>query len=273
MDDSGSALCVVGCAQQQYSPLARVAQIERRFWALGTAVFHVAKMEIVKHKREMEHFQQHLERIRSIKHCTDTSTPHSLGLKHLATRPKKQQLIEDRHQEVAKENKKLMERMTKIMASHRPQPKHERLPSVNETGRKLETDRVNFENKLLLQRIKTVAPVLNRTKMEKDYSRHLHIAANMRRKQMPSFDTLSSSEDKKSKTVGATFDGSSYIAQSSYGLGEGDGGLGGGSPIKTMAEFRKHVISTKKLAAHAELVAAMPNNGGKEFSLVHEGGH
>jgi hypothetical protein len=91
---------------------------------------------------------------------------------------------------------------------------------------------------------------------------------------MPSFDTLSSSEDKKSKTVGATFDGSSYIAQSSYGLGEGDGGLGGGSPIKTMAEFRKHVISTKKLAAHAELAAAMPNYGGKEtFSLVHEGGN
>ena len=43
-----------------------------------------------------------------------TSTPSSLGLKHLATRPKKQQLIDDRHQQVAKENRKLMEKMTKV---------------------------------------------------------------------------------------------------------------------------------------------------------------
>lgn len=202
-------------------------------------------MELVKHKREMEHFQQHLERVRTITHCTDTSTPHSLGLKHLATRPKKQQLIEDRHQEVAKENKKLMERMTKIMASQRPQPKHERLPSVNETGRKLETERVNFENSLLLSRLKTVAPVLNRQKMEKDYARHLHIAANMRRKQLPAFAKDESAE--RSKTVGRTFDGQSYIAQSSFGVNEGNGGAGS-SPIQSMAEFRKHVISTKKLA-------------------------
>lgn len=220
-------------------------------------------MEIVKHKREMEHFQQHLERIRNVTHCTDTSTPHSLGLKHLATRPKKQQLIEDRHQEVAKENKKLMERMTKIMASHRSQPKHERIPSVNETGRKIETDRVNFENNLLLNRLKTVAPVLNRAKMEKDYSRHLHIAANMRRKQMPTFDTLSNSHEVKSKTVGSTFDGGSYIAQSSLGMNEDTA-----SPIKTMAEFRKHVISTKKIAAKE---SSLPSHTGveKEFKLSH----
>jgi len=228
-------------------------------------------MEIVKHKREMEHFQQHLTRIKNVRHCTDTSTPHSLGLKHLATRPKKQQLIEDRHQEIAKENKGLMERMTKIMASTRPQPKHERIPSVNETGRKLETDRVNFENQLLLSRLKTVAPVLNRQKMERDWKRHLHIAANMRRKQMPSFDTLVDSDDKKSKTVGTTFDGESYIAQSQYGLQ--DEGAAGGSPIKTMAEFRKHVISTKKLAA-VKVDTQPPSSGGdganRDFALAHK---
>ena len=217
-------------------------------------------MEIVKHKREMEHFQQHLERIRSVKHCTDTSTPHSLGLKHLATRPKKQQLIEDRHQEVAKENKKLMERMMKIMASHRVQPKHERIPSVNETGRKIETDRVNHENNLLLARLRTVAPVLNRSKMEKDWNRHLHIAANMRRKQMPTFDTLGEAASKsKSKTVGTTFDGASYIAQSSHGMPGEDGA--GASPIKTMAEFRKHVISTKKLGGATQVGAIQPGQG------------
>lgn len=43
-----------------------------------------------------------------------TSRPESLGLKHLATRPKKMQLIEDRRQEIAKENAKLMSLMTKV---------------------------------------------------------------------------------------------------------------------------------------------------------------
>ena len=228
-------------------------------------------MEIVKHKREMEHFQQHLSRIRDVKPCTDTATPHSLGLKHLATRPKKQQLIEDRHQEIAKENKGLMARMTKIMASHRVQPKHERIPSKNETGRKLETDRVNFENNLLLSRLKTVAPVLNRTKMERDWKRHLHIASNMRRKQLPSFDTLSDGEKMdKSKTVGTTFEGSSYIAGSSHGVGDE-----AGSPIKTMAEFRKHVIGTKKLAALSSAggggggAGANSPGSGPEFQMSH----
>jgi len=43
-----------------------------------------------------------------------SSTPESLGLKHLAIRPKKQQLIEDQRQKVAKENAKLMSGMTKV---------------------------------------------------------------------------------------------------------------------------------------------------------------
>ena len=46
-----------------------------------------------------------------------SSTPESLGLKHLAVRPKKQQLIEDQRQKVAKENAKLMSGMTKVMFS------------------------------------------------------------------------------------------------------------------------------------------------------------
>ena len=85
-------------------------------------------MEIVKHKRDIKTYQEHRERLDNILACTDTSTPSSLGMKHLATRPKKQQPIEDRHQMVAKENKQLMERMTKLMVSKRAQPKYERHP-------------------------------------------------------------------------------------------------------------------------------------------------
>jgi hypothetical protein len=48
------------------------------------------------------------------------TTPESLGLKHLAFRPKKQQLIEDQRQQVAKENAKLMSGMTKVCSVVQP---------------------------------------------------------------------------------------------------------------------------------------------------------
>ena len=206
-------------------------------------------MEIVKHKRDIKTYQEHRERLDNILACTDTSTPSSLGMKHLATRPKKQQLIEDRHQMEAKENKQLMERMTKLMVSKRAQPKYERHPSIHETGRKMEADRVNMENKLLLHRLKVVNPVLDRKKMKHDWDRHLKIGANMRRKKMPPVaEVLGQGSKMKSKTVGSGFDSASYISQLEGSVGEGSA-ASGGSPIKTMAEFRKHVISTKKMAA------------------------
>ena len=47
-----------------------------------------------------------------------TSTPSTMSLKHLSSRPKKQQLIDDRRQEIAKENRKLMENMAKVSTIH-----------------------------------------------------------------------------------------------------------------------------------------------------------
>lgn len=232
-------------------------------------------MEIVKHKRDIKTFQEHRERLQKISACTDTSTPSSLGMKHLATRPKKQQLIEDRHQTVAKENKQLMERMTKLMVTKREQPKYERHPSIHETGRKMEADRVNMENKLLLHRLKVVNPVLDRKKMKHDWDRHLKIGANMRKKKMPPVDEvlrgMSKHEGSKSKTVGSGFDSRSYISQLEGSVGEGSA-ASGGSPIKTMAEFRKHVISTKKMdASKAHLNSNLSQNSGASasYSLSH----
>lgn len=71
-------------------------------------------MDTVQFNREIEEYKRHVERVKSIKSCVDTSVPQSLGLKHLATRPKKQQLIDDRNHTIANENKKLMDRMTKV---------------------------------------------------------------------------------------------------------------------------------------------------------------
>jgi len=209
-------------------------------------------METVKHKRDMQTYQEHRERLRSLAPCTDTSTPLSLGLKHLATRPKKQQLIEDRHRVIAMENKQLMERMTRLMVTNHGQPKYERHPSLGETGRKLEVDRVNMENNLLLNRLKTVGSVINRKEMERGWARHLKIGANMRRKQLPAHDHQAKGKKGRgsSQTVGSTFDTASYLSQLEGSVAEGSlEGDGSASPIRSMSEFRKHVISSKKMAA------------------------
>ena len=86
--------------------------------------------------------------------------------------------------------------------------------------------------------------------MKHDWDRHLKIGANMRKEEkMPPVDeVLGHGSKMKSKTVGSEFDSASYISQLEGSVGEGSA-VSGGSPIKTMAEFRKHVISTKKMAA------------------------
>jgi len=74
------------------------------------------------------------------------------------------------------------------------------------------------------------------------------------------------SKSKTSKTVGSTFDSQSYLSQLEGSVGEGSLEQGG-SPIRTMAEFRKHVISSKKLGQNS---ASMSMEGGD--SLTQESG-
>lgn len=197
----------------------------------------------------MQDHREHLDRLKSVKPCIDSSVPKSLGLKHLSSRPKKQQLIDDRQAMVAKENKKLMERMTNIMISKRQQPEHVRPKSLS--FRKLEVDRINFENKLLLTRLESVPAVLDRDKMERDFARHLKIGAHLRRRQIKPLGDSPTEKHKMNETLGGSFDNQSYMSQQgSIIAGIGGNSISGyaDSPITNMQEFRKHVISSKKMS-------------------------
>jgi predicted DNA-binding transcriptional regulator YafY len=108
---------------------------------------------IERQKRELEEYRRHIQRVKNQRPLIDTTTPHSLGLKHLATRPKKQQLIEDRRQSVANENAKLMERMAKIMSSHTEDEKFVRMAGRNEAFRRRDIDRINAENRAIVEHV------------------------------------------------------------------------------------------------------------------------
>ena len=211
----------------------------------------VDRMDILTATRQMQDHKEHLERLKSIRPCIDSSVPKSLGLKHLASRPKKQQLIDDRNATVAKENKKLMERMTAIMVSTRSQPEH--VKPQSRTFSKLQVDRINFENKLLLTRLQSVPPVLDKEKMERDFARHLKIGAHLRRRQIKPLGDHGD-KHKSNEKLGGSFDNQSYMSQQGSiiagigGMGGSIDGYGGESPITSMQEFRKHVISSKKMS-------------------------
>ena len=55
-------------------------------------------------------------------------------------------------------------------------------PSLNETERKLKTDLINLDNRLLAERLKKVPPVIDMNKMKYDFERHLLLGSHMRRK-------------------------------------------------------------------------------------------
>jgi hypothetical protein len=187
-----------------------------------------------------------------------SSTPESLGLQHLAIRPKKQQLIEDRRQTVAKENAKLMGLMTKVFSSYhvkkyngslfitqimndkRPQPNYVRPNSLNELERKRNVDKLNFENKMMSDRLRKVPPVISKSSLEEDFEKHLKAEANLRRRQMKPMGLPKDLHHASS----VLFDATTYSAQQMNYSPENE--YGSNSPIKSMTEFRKHVISSKK---------------------------
>lgn len=213
-------------------------------------------MDIVTFKRNQEQHRLHLERIKKVTSVVDTKKPESLGLKHLAYRPKKQQLIDDQKRVISMENAKMMEMMTKRMAEKRPQPKYVKPVSLNDVERKMEVDRLNFENGLLLNRIKTVPPVISIDQMEKDFARHLHAESVLRRK-MPKPNALPNGWTHKVKENDPMFDDGKYMDQKGgYGSNDAYEDSISSSPIKSMTDFRKHVISSKKNHAGAEMTGS-----------------
>jgi len=131
------------------------------------------------------------------------------------------------------------------MSEKRPQPKYVKPTSLNELERKLQTDKLNFENSLILNRIKHTPPVISTAAFEEDFKRHLKAESVLRRRQMKPI----SSPKQGQNSTSSLFDNTTYSAQlMSADSGPGsDLGLGATSPIKTMSEFRKHVISSKRM--------------------------
>ena len=233
-------------------------------------------MDVLKHKRELEEYRRHVQRVKNQRPLIDTATPHSLGLKHLATRPKKQQLIEDRRQDVANENAKLMERMAKIMSSHVEDEKFTRMAGRNEAFRRREIDRINAENRSIVDRLQTVPPMLSAKQLEEDFQNHMKDVKKMmtRTPKMRSSKRQVMDSSPESALYLPQVDPAAAAAASRHAHGVEDLHSGQHAAINSISEFRKQVISTKK-AANADAVRSNAGlNGqsgttGDPYSLFH----
>ena len=132
------------------------------------------------------------------------------------------------------------------MSEKRPQPKYVKPVSLNELERRLAVDKVNFENSLMLHRIKNTPPVISKAQFEEDFKRHVEAEKVLRRRQMA--PPSPPKAPKSPKSGSSLFDQATYTAQNETLSGPSATDLGlSSSPIKSMTEFRKHVISTKRM--------------------------
>jgi len=136
------------------------------------------------------------------------------------------------------------------MTSSKPQEKHT-IPQSRAFS-KLEVDRINFENKLLNSRLRTVTSTFDLDGMREDFERHKKVSDHLRRRQIKPLGHKDGTSQKNDTFNGeGSFDSGSYLSAQSSNVLMNGGSIAEGSlvdsPIKSMAEFRKHVLSTKKM--------------------------
>lgn len=130
------------------------------------------------------------------------------------------------------------------MTAESQQKKHVRPASLNETERKLEVDRINLENGMMAQRLQTMEPIIKVKALERDFRKHLKIGSQLRRRQLKPLNLSHEAPETQSKT----FDNDSYALKHAASNGIILQGIAEDGPVRSIAEFRRHVISTKRMA-------------------------
>lgn len=129
------------------------------------------------------------------------------------------------------------------MTTDNPQKKHVQGSSLNERERKLHVQKINKTNEQMLSRLSAIKPILNVKKFADDFERHKKISGYLKKKRYgPATLKPLSTQPKFGPTASSTFDAESYISH--FGPESEKQ-----SPITSMAEFRKAVISSKRMGS------------------------
>ena len=131
----------------------------------------------------------HMQKLRSIKPTIDIRKPKNF--KHLKSRAKKEQMLEDRYTEIERENRILLEKMTSIMqkpnrtstsfSSDRFNivPPALNKKSLNRASRKQELLKITLENQAILRRLQDKGSNYNVARWENDFKQRQDMLKNM----------------------------------------------------------------------------------------------
>lgn len=149
------------------------------------------------------------------------------------------------------------------MAEDRHQENHPPASSLNERERREYIDGVNRRNKVMLERLSNIKPVLKKDKMLEDFKLHKKIGSQLRRQRFGVVEPKKHSPAKlatvnQSQTSSKAFDADSYITKFMSESSMHD------NPITSISDFRKHVISTKRLQGST----SMQSMGGSNSSNI-----
>ena len=117
-------------------------------------------------------------RLKEVRSSLDMAEPTVMKLDHLRTNMKRDQLLEDRYIEIDRSNRILLQKMSEIMRNAAPtsalsQPSKKPPPvSLNKQLRKVELERINQENQMLLKRIQRAQPMYDHVKWEQNHRAH-----------------------------------------------------------------------------------------------------
>jgi E3 ubiquitin-protein ligase TRIP12 len=117
--------------------------------------------------------QKHKERLASIKADIDNKEPQRFT--HLESRVKRNQQLEERYQQIERENRILLEKMSYIMTHSAVDQDGGKLPrprSLNASRRRREMQRIMEENQRILERIQAQRAFYNRRQWEDDAKKH-----------------------------------------------------------------------------------------------------
>jgi E3 ubiquitin-protein ligase TRIP12 len=123
-------------------------------------------------KRHRENVRRiHKQKLQAARAFTDNKEPEVYALQHLKVNMKKEQMLEERYNEIDRHNQLLLHRMTEIIR-HPPPHQVDRGPgptTLNKDRRRRELVRITQENQSILRRIQEAQPVYNQLKWEESY--------------------------------------------------------------------------------------------------------
>jgi E3 ubiquitin-protein ligase TRIP12 len=123
-------------------------------------------------KRHRENVRRiHKQKLQAARAFTDNREPEVYALQHLKVNMKKEQMLEERYNEIDRHNQLLLHRMTEIIR-HPPPHQVDRGPgptTLNKDRRRRELVRITQENQSILRRIQEAQPVYNHLKWEESY--------------------------------------------------------------------------------------------------------